>query len=612
MKLNIHSLMLGMTALFAPFSIWAAAPDGFYSSLNGKSGVELRKALVEVSIPKDFVSIEFGDGSATSFKTWQAFKTTDVHTVEGREVWWDMYSNNLVYVATGTKSLNIEHAVPNSWWGGKAGDLQAYQDLFNLNPSNSDANSKKSNNPMGCVAASADFDNGLSKVGTPASGYGNGASKLFEPADEYKGDFARAYFYMFAAYPNIPWRTDKGGEKMYMITDNGLQLQDWALKMLLKWNEEDPVDSKEMNRNDAIFACQKNRNPFIDMPELAEYIWGSKSSAAFDLKNMKSTVCDRPESPKPTGMWLTAVNGYQYRNWDAMNVEFQTGGAELWVSYDGGKYQRYGSAVSVPNIYQHGETHTLTAYCQSSKDGYTLTSPLTTVTLVAKDASTLDYSAARYVPVKKGETVSQSEKYLIADALNTHVMGIDGTTFMPDCWFARIEGEEMVEIPQGSALVEFIPAANAGYYNLRLSDIRGDVKGYWNANGKNKMKIDATTPVSAKVSIGEDNVALIEFTQNGSLQYNQTQPRFLNYSSAQGGVKLYRFKEFLSGNYSAVGELVPDEEFERPELIGNSIKVSEGSRIFNIQGVETDGESLPGGVYIIVTPKGATYKIMLK
>lgn len=586
----------------------ASAPDGYYQSLDGLSGNGLRKAVTAVSIPEGFVSIVFGDGN-TSFKTWQAFVTSDVRSVEGKNVWWDMYSNNIVYVETGNKSLNIEHAVPNSWWGGKNGSEQAYQDLFNLNPSNSEANSKKSNNPIGYVSGTVDFNNGLSKVGIPAAGYGGGASKLFEPADEYKGDFARAYFYMFAAYPDIPWCTDKGGEKMYVITDNGLQLQDWARKMLLKWNAEDPVDSKEMIRNEEIFKCQKNRNPFIDMPELAEYIWGEKSNSAFDLKSVKGTVCDRPESPKAVGMWLTAVDGYQYRNWDAMNVEFQTGGNDLWISYDGGKYERYGSAISVPNAYKHGETHTITAYCEATKDGYTFKSPVTTVSLVAKDATTLDYSLARYLPVKTGESVSQNEKYVIADGLNTHVMGIDGTTFMPDCWFARMNGEEIVELPQGAAIVEFIPAANSGYYNLQLSDVSGKVKGFWNANGKNKMKIDAATPVSAKVSIGENNVALIEFTQNGSLQYNQTQPRFLNYSSAQGSVKLYRFKEFISDS-SGVEEI--GEDMENVTIEGNTIHIPEGYRIFNLQGVEVSGLDMESGIYIVANGRGVNQKIMIK
>ena len=609
MKRCIYSFALGLATWFAPATLLAVAPDGYYNSLNGKSGVELRKAVAKVSIPENFVSIEFGDGN-TSFKTWQAFNTTDVHLVEGKEVWWDMYSNNLVYVATGNKSLNIEHAVPNSWWGGKAGDLQAYQDLFNLNPSNSDANSKKSNNPMGCVIAKPEYDNGLSKVGSPASGYGGGASKLFEPADEYKGDFARAYFYMFAAYPDIPWRTDKGGEKMYVISENGLMLQDWALKMLLKWNEEDPVDNKEMNRNDAIYNCQKNRNPFIDMPQLAEYIWGSKSNENFDPEKMKGDVFDRPESPKPKGMWLTAVDNYQFRNWAAMDVEFQTGGNDLWISYNGGKYQRYGTAISIPNASSQGTIYTLSAYCEAVNGRYTLASPITTVTLIGKDPTVSDYSSARYLPVKKGENISLNDKYLITDALNKHVMGIEGATFMPDCWFARMEGDEMVEIPQKSALVEFVPAST-GYYNLRLSDIRGDVKGYWNANGKNKKKIDASTPTPAKVEIGEDGIVTIEFTQNGSLQYNQTQPRFLNYSSSQGAVKLYRFKEFLSGNYSDVEDLFCDDYNEFPKVEGSNIIAPEGSTIYNIQGIKTGWNALDKGVYIVVSPKGKRYKIMV-
>ena len=51
--------------------------------------------------------------------------------------------------------------------------------------------------------------------------------------------------------------------------------------MLLKWHRNDPVSEKETLRNDAVFACQKNRNPFVDHPELAEYIWGNKKGEAW-------------------------------------------------------------------------------------------------------------------------------------------------------------------------------------------------------------------------------------------------------------------------------------------------------------------------------------------
>ncbi len=94
--------------------------------------------------------------------------------------------------------------------GRERGSEAAYQDLFHLNPSNSDANNAKSNNPIGIVGGNPAFDNGLVLIGAPAAGYGGGASKVFEPADEYKGDFARAYLYIMTAYDAISSENGQG------------------------------------------------------------------------------------------------------------------------------------------------------------------------------------------------------------------------------------------------------------------------------------------------------------------------------------------------------------------------------------------------------------------
>ena len=48
----------------------------------------------------------------------------------------------------------------------------------------------------------------------------------------------------------------------------------WAVNLLLKWHRQDPVSSKEIERNEAVYAHQHNRNPFIDHPDMAEHIWG--------------------------------------------------------------------------------------------------------------------------------------------------------------------------------------------------------------------------------------------------------------------------------------------------------------------------------------------------
>ena len=100
---------------------------------------------------------------------------------------------------------------------------------------------------------------------------------MFEPADEYKGDFARAYFYVVTCYQNLTWNST------WMLQHNTYPtLAPWAVDLLLKWHRADPVDQKETDRNEVVYSYQNNRNPFIDFPDLAEYIWGNKFGESFD------------------------------------------------------------------------------------------------------------------------------------------------------------------------------------------------------------------------------------------------------------------------------------------------------------------------------------------
>jgi endonuclease I len=97
--------------------------------------------------------------------------------------------------------MNIEHSVAKSWWGGT--NNNAYKDLYHLNPSDATANSARSNYPLG-INNGSKFDNGSIKVGNNT--YSTEYSGLcFEPLDEYKGDFARAYMYMFTCYEDLSW-----------------------------------------------------------------------------------------------------------------------------------------------------------------------------------------------------------------------------------------------------------------------------------------------------------------------------------------------------------------------------------------------------------------------
>ena len=109
----------------------------------------------------------------------------------------------------------------------------------------------------------------------------------------WKGDVARSVFYMAVRYNGL---SVVNGD----IPDATVgQLGDLA--SLLTWNTLDPSDDFEMNRNNYIYTWQVNRNPFIDFPDLANYIWGSKVGQAWhanlstnDYVNLKVTLYPNP------------------------------------------------------------------------------------------------------------------------------------------------------------------------------------------------------------------------------------------------------------------------------------------------------------------------------
>lgn len=263
MKALKNTLLLIASAITLTTS--ATVPVGYYNSIDGKRGQELKTAVHQLL--KNHTVMTYSS-------LWYHFQSTDCHFDNPNQVW-DMYSNITRYFrgSSAVSGMNREHSFPKSWWGGT--QVDAYTDLNHLYPSDADANMAKNNYPLGEVST-ASFNNGCTKVGTPKTGQGGGSSTVFEPDDEYKGDFARTYFYMATCYQDYTWKYT------YMVTNSSWQtLNQWSINLLLKWSREDPVSDKEVARNDAVYKIQNNRNPFIDNPLLAEYIWGSHYGEAF-------------------------------------------------------------------------------------------------------------------------------------------------------------------------------------------------------------------------------------------------------------------------------------------------------------------------------------------
>lgn len=275
------------------FSLLADMPRDYYpNSLEGKNGAELKTELH--NLLKNHTRLPYGSRDYNQIAcTWTVFKKSDVRP-NGKV--WDMYSNNSYNFSNGagaTKGMNIEHSVPKSWWGDAydetATPLTRFKydgsyDLHHLTPSDAAANTAKSNYPLGEVDSPL-FDNGVTKVGT---GQANGrATNLFEPADEYKGDFARMYLYFVTCYQDYSWKSSS----LSMFAQNSYPtLNAYGQSLLLKWHRQDPVSQKEIDRNNAVYSFQGNRNPFIDYPNMVEYIWGDSTNYEFSFSGQSTSA----------------------------------------------------------------------------------------------------------------------------------------------------------------------------------------------------------------------------------------------------------------------------------------------------------------------------------
>ena len=309
---HVYTSFLTFTLLtLTATGVYAQGPNDsgtYYAAADGKKGAELKTALCGIIRPGL-------DENAVSYtpSVWNAYPTTDARSDDNTKVW-DMYSNysdfsfGAPYQDTGkaydkTKPnegqyYNREHSWPNSWFGKQVQPM--YTDLHHVYPTDKFVNAQRANNPFGETNGSWKSINDFSKLGDCT--YPGYTGTVFEPNDIYKGDFARTYFYMVTCYEeNIAkWYTDYGvggsgdTKTAVLATLDGNAypgLKEWQLNMLIKWSKNDPIDqpiAKETPRNNAVYAIQKNRNPFIDYPGLEEYIWGALKDVAFSYDHYQS------------------------------------------------------------------------------------------------------------------------------------------------------------------------------------------------------------------------------------------------------------------------------------------------------------------------------------
>ncbi|MBE2206318.1 MAG: endonuclease [Saprospiraceae bacterium] len=262
-------------------------PENYYETLNGLSGPELRQALQNIIANPSVVRAQ------TYADLVDMLKEADQNPLNSNQVW-------LVYTERGRSKIdfqttsantgvwNREHAFPRSRGGFGSISLDSLadgRDIFwptnadSLRHANSDAHAIRAED------AAENSNRGNRFYGQYSGPAGNMGS--------FKGDMARSVLYIAVRY---------NGLDVVPGYPEGMVGLFGHLDTLLQWHRNDPPDDYEMNRNNVVYSWQFNRNPFIDQPELVEYLWGNNLGQAWQNQLTTNILNDPRLSvfPNPT------------------------------------------------------------------------------------------------------------------------------------------------------------------------------------------------------------------------------------------------------------------------------------------------------------------------
>ncbi|MFN3753841.1 endonuclease [Flavobacterium sp.] len=272
-----------------------AIPPGYYNTATG-TGYVLKTQLHNI------IKNHFDQGYTPGL--YITYQTSDVRP-NGKV--WDMYSDcefTFGTVANGGNQdngtnpggecvlFNREHTVPQSYFGNSVSPM--FSDAHFVIPSDKVVNATRDDFPYGRVQNATWTSTNGSKLGNNMnSGYSAGYSlTVFEPVDQYKGDIARLLLYFATRYEDqltTFYTTSSSTSKVMFDGTSGHSFSNTFLNILLTWNQQDPVSAKEIDRNNAIYARQNNRNPFIDNNNYVTQIWGLPlATSAFESLNAVS------------------------------------------------------------------------------------------------------------------------------------------------------------------------------------------------------------------------------------------------------------------------------------------------------------------------------------
>ncbi|WP_144282080.1 endonuclease [Chryseobacterium echinoideorum] len=303
MKQIFYSFLLGLLAVGAS----AQAPANYYTTATG-TGATLKTQL------KNIITAGHNPGSYNGL--WTAYQTTDRdYYYENDGTILDIYSENPTAADTYNYTVganqcgnynseadcyNREHIVPQSLFN-EASPMVS--DVHFIRATDGYVNNMRGSLPFGKVGVTNYISNNGSKRGSSVSpGY---AGVVFEPIDEFKGDVARMIFYFVTRY-----ETQLSGFSSGNMLGNSAYpgLQQWQLDQLMAWHTMDPVSPAEVGRNNASYAYQGNRNPYIDNPNYVNLVWGTPTTDTQAPTAPSNLIANNPTSSTISLSWTASTD----------------------------------------------------------------------------------------------------------------------------------------------------------------------------------------------------------------------------------------------------------------------------------------------------------------
>jgi len=344
----ISELKIGLLAALLFFGLIShAQPVGYYNGTEGKTGDELKNALNQIISHH----VDFG---YTFTKYVINYSDADPDNPNNVILFYSQTSRDASNYGSGGDYINREHVWAKSH-GGFTNLLPMYTDCQNLRPADASVNEDRSNKDFDIVQPGGQQDAEATECYYTDS--------TWEPGPMTKGQVARILFYMATRYEGNNGELDLKlvrHNNTYPFPEHG------NLDALLKWNKEYPPTAFERRRNERLYRIQQNRNPFVDHPEFADFIWNNKTPDDISF----SSFSMNPEYPTPRDQVSISVDITGEKTVNQVSLNWgKTDAAtdnQMAMQASGNTY----SSTIQPANYQPGDLIYMTVEAQTADSTY--------------------------------------------------------------------------------------------------------------------------------------------------------------------------------------------------------------------------------------------------